>query len=344
MEHRDARSLSPDAQRALRERVIRAVEHQGLSKAAAARAFGLNRSTVSGWWAAYRRDGPAALAGAPRGRKPKPLLAPDQEARLLAVLTAQAPDEVGLAETLWTREAVGDWAARALKVQRSRWVWGRWRRAKGFTPQKPARRASQRDPAAVERWLQEEYPRVEREAKAEGAEIHWLDEAGLRSDCQSGRSYAPRGKTPVVAVPGKRFGVNYIATVTNLGVLRFQVFSGRFTAAVLLVFLARLLAGRPGKVYVVLDGHPSHRAKKVAAWVAARSERIRLVFLPPYSPELNPAELLNNDVKANAQRAGRARDRKALSLKVRGDLRATQRMVGLVQRYFRGKHVRYAAA
>src|SRR5262249_37986105 len=167
--------------------------------------------------------------------------------------------------------------------------------------------------------------------------------AGVRRDCASGRGYAARGQTRVQPLPGKRFAVNYIATVTNLGVLRFMVFTGRFTAAVLLVFLARLLAGRPGKVYVILDGHPSHRAKKVQQWAAARADRLRLVFLPPYSPELNPAAYLNNDVKANAQRAGRARDKGQLANKVRGYLRATQHLPAIIIRYFRARHVSYAA-
>jgi transposase len=343
MEIPDTRTLSSAAQQALRERVVHAVEAEGLSIAAAARAAGVNRSSASGWVHRFRRQGAAALVGKPRGRKPQPLLPADQERRLLAVLTAHTPDQVGLAETLWTRDAVAAWAARELKVKRSRWVWGRWLRARGFTPQKPARRAYEQDPAAVARWLTEEYPRIEAQAKAEGAEVHWLDEAGLRSDCQAGRSYAPRGQTPVRAVPGKRFGVNYLATVTNLGVLRFLVFAGRFTAAALLVFLTRLLAGRPGKVYVILDGHPVHRSRKVAGWVAARADRIRLVFLPPYSPERNPAEYLNNDVKANAQRPGRAKDRGQLADGARGYLRATQRLPSVVKSYFRAGRVKYAA-
>ncbi len=343
MEVPDARSLSPEAQEALRQRVVRAIAAEGMGITEAARAFGVHRGTASRWYHAYRRQGDAALAARTRGRKPTPLLTPEQEARLLAVLKGRAPDQLGLADTLWTREAVAEWAARDLRVARSRWVWGRWLRAQGFTPQRPSRRAYERDPAAVERWLAEEYPRVEAEARAEGAEVHWLDEAGLRSDCQAGRGYAPRGQTPVQPVPGKRFGVNYIATVTNLGVLRFMVFGGRFTQKVLLLFLGRLLAGRPGRVYVVLDGHPSHRAKKVQAWVAERAGRIRLVFLPPYSPELNPAEYLNNDVKGNAQRAGRARDKGQLASKVRGYLRATQQAAAVVRSYFKAKHVRYAA-
>jgi transposase len=343
MDIQDARKLSPEAQQALRERVIHALRTQGLSVSAAARTFGVHRATVSAWWNRFRREGDRALTAKKRGAKPKALLTAEQEERLLTTLREKTPEELGLGEALWTREAVADWAARALGVRRSRWVWGRWLKAKGFTPQKPARRAYEHDPAAVQRWLNEEYPGIEAEAKAEGAEIHWLDEAGLRSDCQHGRGYAPRGQTPVQKVPGKRFSVNYIATVTNLGVLRFMVFAGRFTAAVLLVFLARLLASRPGKVYVILDGHPSHRSKKAMAWAAARPDRIRLVFLPSYSPELNPAEYLNNDVKGNAQRGGRARDAEQLAEKLRSYLRATQCIPSIVQAYFKAKHVKYAA-
>lgn len=339
----DARSLSSEAQQALRQRVVAAIVTEGLSITKAATLFGVHRCTVSGWYHAYRRHGSTALAAKTRGRKPKPLLTPQQERMLLQTLTDKTPDQVGLAETLWSREAVADWAARERGIRRSRWVWGRWLRAHNFTPQRPARRAYERDPAAVERWLAQEYPRIEAEAKAEGAEIHWLDEAGVRSDCNGGRGYAPCGQTPIQPLPGKRFGVNYIATVTNLGVLRFLVFGGRVTAAVLLLFLTRLLAGRPGKAYVILDGHPSHRAKKVQRWVAARAGRVRLVFLPPYSPELNPAEYLNNDVKANAQRGGRPRDKGKLADKVRCYLRATQQARTIVKGYFQAKHVKYAA-
>jgi transposase len=342
MELPDARTLSPDAQQALRERAVASVQ-AGALLTAVAEQFGVSRQAVSGWWNDYRRRGPAALRARRRGPAPRPLLTPEQHERLWAALTTSTPARLGLGEALWTRDAVAAWATRELGVVRSRWVWGRWLAAAGCTPQKPARRAYEQDPAAVERWLAEEYPRVARQAAADGAEIHWLDEAGLRSDCQAGRGYAPRGRTPTQAVPGRRFSTNFIATVSALGVLRFMVFPGRFTAAVLLAFLARLLASRPGKVYVILDGHPAHRAHKVREWVAARPDRIRLIFLPPYSPELNPAEYLNNDVKANAQRYGRATDQADLTGKARHYLRQTQRVPVIVSNYFHAKPIRYAA-
>jgi transposase len=344
MKAKDARSLSPDAQQDLRERVIQAIETQGLSPTAAAQLFGLHRCTVSTWYHAYRRQGAEVLASQPRGRKPKPLLSAVEAAKLTEVWTRQTPEDFGLADTLWTRETIAAWAAQELGLQRTRWVWGRWLKAHGITPQKPSKRAWEQDRAAVRRWLDHDYPRVVREAQAEDAELHWGDQAGWRSDCQVGRTYAPQGQTPVAQVPGKRFRVNYIATLTNLGVVRFLVHRGRFTAALFVTFLRRLLADRPGKVYVLLDNHPVHHSRKVRDFAAARPDRLRLVFLPPYSPELNPAELLNNDVKGNAPRRGRPRNGEELAGQARSYLRMLQRHCWAGASYFRAPQAKYAAA
>jgi transposase len=338
----DARSLSPEAQQALRQRVVAAMQAQGLRPAQAARLSGLHRATVGRWWKAYRRYGPDALLSRKRGRKPKPLLQPDQQQHLLGVVRARTPDQLGLPQTLWTRSAVAEWARGELGVLRSVATWGRWLKAVGYTPQKAARRAYERDPAAVRRWPQDEYPRLARQAKAEGAEIHWLDESGLRSDSALGRGYAPRGRTPVRRIPGRRFGVNYLAALTSAGVLRFLAYTGKLTGVILITFLTRLLANRAGKLYVILDRHPTHRGRQLTGW-ARGQERLVLVYLPGYSPELNPAEYLNNDVKGNAQRASRARDQRSLLKRLRSDLFSVQFRPEYVRAYFRAEPVKYAA-
>jgi transposase len=339
----DARSLSPEAQQALRQRVVHTMQDQRLRPAQAARLFGLHRTTVGRWWKAFQRDGPDALLSRRRGRRPRPLLPPDQEARLLDVVRTRTPDQLGLPETLWTRAAVADWAAQELGIRRSASTWGRWLYSHGYTPQKAARRAYERDPAAVRRWLEHDYPRLVEQAAAEGAEIHWLDESSLRSDSALGKGYAPRGCTPVRRIPGRRFGVNFLAALTGVGQLRFLVYCGKLSGMLLITFLMRLLAGRRCKVYVILDSHPTHRGRLVTGWARGQQERLRLVYLPGYSPELNPAEYLNNDVKANAQRQGRARDRRSLLKKVRSYLFSIQYRREYVRAYFRAVPVRYAA-
>lgn len=343
MKPQDARSLSADALDALRERVVAAVAG-GMSQVEAARVFAVHRSAVNRWCRAAAAGGPDALKTRKRGRKPTAgPLAPAQEADLLDAIRTRHPDDLGLADALWTRDAVGEYAARRFGVRRSRWVWGRWLRRRGFTPQRPARRAYQQDPADLARWRAEVYPGIRAEAKRCGAEVHWLDETGVRTDCTAGTSYSPRGRTPMTRVSGRPARVNVISTLTNAGILRFGVFGGRFTAAVFLDFLRRLLRSTTGVVFLVLDGHPVHRSRKVAQWVAGNAARLRLFFLPPYCPELNPAEYLNHAVKDSVPRVRRARDGGELADQVRSYLRVVQHRRHLARRFFKAEPVCYAA-
>lgn len=341
MKPQDARSLSPDALFDLRIRVVAAVGG-GMSQAEAARVFAVHRSAVNRWCRAG--DTPDALRPRRRGRKPTGgPLRPGQEAELLDAIRTRHPDDLGVTDTLWTRDAVAEYAAARFGVRRSRWVWGRWLRRHGFTPQRPARRAYQQDPADLTRWRAEVYPGIAAEAKRVGAEVHWLDETGLRTDHNPGTGYAPRGRPPVVRVSGRPHRVNAISTLTNAGVLRFSVFAGRFTAPVLIAFLGRLLGSTAGVVFLVLDGHPVHRSRKARDWVAAQGGRLRLFFLPPYCPELNPAEYLNNAVKGTVPRVKRARARDELADQVRTYLRVVQQRPRLARRFFDAGPVRYAA-
>jgi transposase len=343
MKPTDARSLPPAAQEALRLRVVRAVQ-DGLTQTAAATAFDVARGTVNQWVQRARREGVAALQAQRRGRPPAPQLPPRQTARVLRTIVGKCPDQLRLPFALWTREAVRDLVARQCGRRVSVWTIGRWLKRWGLTPQKPLRRAFEQDPAAVRRWLRTEYPAIRAQAKRERAAIHWGDEMGLRSDHQAGRSYGLRGQTPVVPGTGQRFGCNMISTVTNRGRLAFMVFRERFTARVFLRFLRRLrrhARGRP--VFLIVDRHPTHRAAAVTRWVAAQRGRLRLFFLPAYSPELNPDELLNQDVKRNGVGVRRPHTPPDLLRNVRGYLRSTQRRPARVRNYFRETHVQYAA-
>lgn len=337
MKPQDARSLSPDALFDLRTRVVAAVR-AGMTQTEAARVFAVHRSAVNRWCQA------PDLRPRRRGRKPTGgPLAPGPAAALLDAVRTRHPDDLGIPDTLWTRDAVAEYAAAQFGVRRSRYVRGRWLRRHGFTPQRPARRAYQQDPAALDRWRADVYPGLAAEAKAAGAEVHWLDETGLRTDHAPGTGYAPRGRPPVVRVSGKPHRVNVISTVTNAGLLRFSVFAGRFTAAVFIAFLGRLLGSTTGVVFLVADGHPVHRGNKVRDWVAAHADRLRLFFLPPYSPEVNPTEYLNNAVKGTVPRVKRAKTREELAEQVRLYLRVAQRRPEVVRRFFAAKPVRYAA-
>ncbi|HEY4800417.1 MAG TPA: IS630 family transposase, partial [Bacteroidia bacterium] len=232
---------------------------------------------------------------------------------------------------------------RRFGVQLSVWTVGRYLKRWGFTPQKPARRAWEQNPEQVRQWLEKEYPSIRRQAQKDKAQIYWGDEMGLRSDHAVGRSYGLKGQTPVILATGQRFGCNMISAITNQGRLNFMVFKERFTAQVFLEFLRRLLRQSDRRIYLIIDGHPVHRSHKVKNWVKDNEERIRLVFLPSYSPELNPDELLNQDVKSNALGRQRPGNHTELMGKVRSYLRSRQCKPDIVANYFQGKHVQYAA-
>jgi transposase len=345
MRSNDARSLSKSAQAVLRRRALAAIDN-GMTRIAAAKVFGVSYSVIGKWQRRRRAGGRAALATDRRGRPTgQTRLSAWQAAVIVNLITDRTPDQLKLPFVLWTREAVRDLIRERFGLSLSVWTVGRHLRRWGFTAQKPVRRAWERDDAAVRRWLKVEYPSIRRQAKVASAEIHWGDEMGLRSDHQAGRSYSPRGQTPVIAGTGKRFGCNVISTVTNRGTLRFMVFKTRFTTEVFIEFLSRLVRSVSGKIFLIVDGHPVHKSAAVRRWLNREENRgkIRLYILPSYSPDLNPDEFLNHDVKQNAVGRRRARDQRDLIADVRCYLRSTQKRPDIVCNYFQAPSVRYAA-
>jgi transposase len=214
-----------------------------------------------------------------------------------------------------------------------------------LTPQKPAKRAIQQNQSEVKQWLEAEYPAIRKLAQVENAEILWGGECGFRSDHQTGTTYGRRGKTPVVPRQGNRFSCNMISAVSNFGSLYFRVFVGKFTSEVFVDYLRRLARqiGQNGKkAFLIVDNHRAHKSKAVKKWLAKHQKEIRVFYLPSYSPEFNPDEYLNNDVKSNAVGRVHAANRNELENNVRSFLRSTQKHPNIVKAFFNASFVQYA--
>jgi transposase len=342
--HDDARTLAPAAQAHLRRLAVKAVR-AGLRQTAAAKTYGVSLRAVNKWVAIDKVGGLRALKPKRRGRRlgQGGRLRVAQAQRIRSLIVGKMPDQLKLPFYLWTRAAGASLIAREYGIAVSLVTVGRYLWAWGLSPQKPVRRAYERNDAAIARWLKQEYPAIARQARREKATIYWGDEMGLRSDHVTGTSYAPVGQTPVIRATGQRFGCNMISAITNKGALAFMVFEGKFKAPVFVAFLQRLLKQIAGKIYLIVDGHPVHKSGKATRVAATHSSRLRLIRMPGYCPELNPDELLNQDVKTNGLGKSRPTNRTELLAIVRSHLYRRQKQPQVITNLFREKHVRYAA-
>jgi transposase len=306
----------------------------------------LSTHTVVEAHKAFRRGGWSAVkvkhGGRPVGSGRQ--LTAEQEKRIQQLIADRTPDQLKLSYALWTRQAVSELIEATYGVRLTVRNTGKYLKRWGFTPQKPLKKAYEQSPAAVEKWVGEEYPKIVKAAKQEGAEIQWGDETGLRSDDVRGRGYAPKGKTPVVLANANRAKLSVISTVTNKGQMRWKVFSGALNAKILIGFMKRLVHGRETRVFLILDNLRVHHSKAVKKWLKENEEKIAVFYLPSYSPQLNPDELLNADLKQHVTKAAPARNKLALTRTAISTLRSIQKQPRRVENYFGQKDVCYAAA
>lgn len=343
MKTKDGRALSPTAKEVIRIKAVEAVL-SGKKQMEAAKTFGITARAVNNWMRLHKEGGAKALKSRKVGRPKGGKLKAWQCAKIAKVVVDRNPDQLKLPFYLWTREAVGSLIERKFDIRLSVWTVGRYLKRWGFTPQKPIRQAFEQDSAEVKKWLKQEYPRIKSRAKREKAEIYWGDEMGLRSDHAVGQTYGLRGKTPVVPGTGQRFGCNMISAITNRGHLNFMVFKARFRTNIFIDFLRRMTRQLKRKFYIIIDRHPVHVSARVKRWIKKQAGHLRVFYLPKYSPDLNPDEMLNNDVKGNAVGRRRARYQEELIANVRGYLRSRQKQPGIVKKYFDKPSVSYAAS
>jgi transposase len=337
----DGRSLDHKTLTELRRRAVKSVQG-GQSPEAVARALGINRATIYGWLALYRQGGWGNLDANKRGGRP-----PKLDGKMLKwvydTVTMKDPSQLKFKFALWTAKMVGEVIKQQFGISLSKASVCRLLAQLGLTPQRPVWRAYQQNPEAVERWLTEEYPSIRQQAKRENAIIFFSDESGVRSDHHAGTTWAEKGKTPVVTATGARFGLNIISAVSAQGEFRFMTVEGRVNAHVFITFLKRLIHNAERPIFLIVDGHPSHKAKMVARFVESLNGRLRLFFLPPYSPELNPDECAWNDLKNNHIGRKFISGPDELKREIGRFLRFLQTTPERVRKYFNTATTKYAA-
>jgi transposase len=340
----DARGLSDEVLEALRIRAIHACE-TGYAQADVAIVLGVAAETVCRWWTAYAGGGPGALPG---GRTGRPVgsgrtLSDEQGRRIQDLIDGHSPEDLGVPSPLWSRRAVGDLIRRELGVAMPVRTVGEYLQRWGYTAKVPRRHARRQDPEELRRWLEETYPAIAARARREGAEVYWCDETGVAADEHPRLGYARRGEPAIMEVPSPHLRINQISAISNAGNVRFMTYKGAMDGDRFTTFLGRMLRSTTGKIFLIVDRLQVHQKATVQAWVGTRKDRIELFFLPASSPESNPDEYLNNDLKGNVHDAGLPNDREELRSRVQHFMRRLAAAPRHVMSYFQHPRAAYAA-
>src|SRR6059036_3136738 len=337
----DGRTLDHRALEHLRILAVKRVIEDGEVPSKVMKSLGLCRTTIYPWLRKFEDQGWEALVEK-IAQGPEPKLTEKQRQKVKRWILGKDPRQYGFDFGLWSRRIVQSLIEEKLGVVMGLTAVGRLLASLDITPQKPLRRAYERDPKVVEFWLKERYPKLKRRAKRLGAKIFFLDEAGFQSDPPLGRTYGLKGKTPVVLTSGQRQSLNVISAVNARGEFWAATYTGKLNAEAFVAFLQNFMKGRSGKVFLVVDGHPAHKAGLVKAYVQSLQGRLELHFLPPYAPDLNPDEFVWSHMKSNGVSKKPLKQNESLQKRIDQDLNAIRRNRKLVRSFFCADSVVYA--
>jgi transposase len=339
MKHIDGRSLDHKTLEHMRRLAVQRVE-SGEKPSVVSASLGLYRTSIYKWLRAHDRHGQAALASR-KAPGPTPKLTDSQKRKVRGWIVGKDPRQWGFDFGLWTRKIVQTMIRDRFNVSLTLPSVGHLLTSLDITPQKPLRRAYERDEAVVRKWKERVYPALRSRAKRAGAEIYFLDEAGVRSDSSLGRTYGLKGRTPVVKTSGQRQAVNAISAVNAKGAFWYNVYKGRLNAGLFLHFLRDFMKRRRKPVYLVLDSLPAHKAGSVERYVTSLNGKLELHFLPTYAPDTNPDEFVWSYLKQNGTSKQPLRANESLQARVNADLAAIQSDPYLVRSFFMAESVSY---
>jgi transposase len=337
----DGRTLDHKTLEHVRQLAVKRVVEDGEAPSDVMKSLGLCRTSIYPWLRHYEERGIEALVEK-IAQGPEPKLSEKQRQQVKRWILGKDPRQYGFDYGLWTRRIVQRLIEEKFGVGLGLTAVGRLLASLEITPQKPLRRAYERDPAAVDLWVKQRFAKLKQRAKRLGAKIFFLDEAGFQSDAPLGRTYGLKGQTPVVKTSGQRQSLNVISAVNARGEFWAATYTGKLNAESFVVFLQNFMRGRSCKVFLVVDGHPAHKAKLVKTYVQTLEGRLELHFLPPYAPDLNPDEFVWSYMKTNGVSKKPLKQNESLQERIEEDLSGIGNNRQLVRSFFCAKSVVYA--
>ena len=340
----NAKRASAQQQYEIRKSIIRLLK-SGKNQKETAQILDVSYRHVCAVKKAYAESGIAGIKPQVRGRRmgEKRTLTPEQEKEIQQIIVDKTPEQLRFKECMWTRKNIKALILEKYKIEMPLSSLGYYLERWGFSVQRPKRQAYKQDEGRIKQWLTVEYPAISKRAKAENAEIFFGDETGIQNTANYAKGYAPIGQTPVVRVESKKMRINMLSAVSSRGKLRFVLYKDNMNGDKLIDFMRRLVRDTPRKVFLILDNLRAHHSKKVKAWLEKHKKKIEVFHLPPYAPEYNPDELVNNDLKHNIGNRSMPRSEKDLEHNVRSHMKSLQLRPSKLSSFFNGKYTSYAA-
>lgn len=339
----NASKATAEEQYLLRKQIAK-LKKQGKTTSEVVEILDVSERYVQSTWKKYSEGGIAAIKIKKRGRKKgeKRTLTPGQEQEIQRLLVDKYPEQLKLKGCLWTRQNVRELIKRKYKIEIPVRTLSEYFQRWGFSVQRPKKRAYKQNPEHIQKWIEEEYPAIKNRAKTENAEIYWGDETGIQNTSNYARGYAPIGQTPILEIETHRFKVNMLAAINNQGKLRFMLYRDNMNQQKFLEFLKRLVKDSCRKIFFIVDNLKVHHGKIVAKWLDKHKSQIEVFFLPPYAPEYNPDEYLNNNLKQNLGNRSLAHSADDIETQTRSFMKKLQLDRSHVRQFFKQKNVSYA--
>lgn len=340
----DTRKIGKEAQQQLRYIAVRRL-NEGKSASEISEALDVHASSVRKWWRLYKKYGISGLILKKRGAKPGTNLKLnfDQLKILKESIINKSPNKFKIPHLLWTRKTIKFLIFKLWNIHIPLRTISDYMKRLGFTPQKPLKRAYQQNPKAVKKWIDYDYPQIYKKSKIENAKIYWLDETGIKSDCNFGRSYSPKGKTPAIVINGKKIKISLVSAITNQGEMSFMIYEKTMNSQRFIEFLEFLTKTSEKKIFAIADNLKVHQSKIVKEWLKLNKKSIELFYLPSYSPDINPDEYLNQNLKKIFYSGFPIRNIKQLKKQVTRYMKKSQKSKLFIKSLFKHKKVKYAA-
>ena len=338
----DARLIPDEVMDYLRKIAVRAVEENGHSPEDVIKILGFSRSTIYEWLNRFHAHGYAGLdtkkaPGAP------PIVTDEMDAWLKQVVLESSPEDFGYDTTLWTCDLLAQLLSERYGVQVVGATINHHLHELELTNQKPNYIPREQDPEEVERFVNEEFPKIQKFANKIGADVGFEDEAGVDLREHSGKTWGARGLRPDVYVTGKRGRFNVLSSITAQGELRYHVTENRINSHEYIQFLNRLIAERTRPLFLIVDRASFHCSREVRIFIWHHRRQIRLFYLPAYSPERNPDEHVWEEVKDKKLRRQPIKSKCDLKQRLHSALNSLQHRTERVISFFHLPETQYAA-